>query len=80
MLFRSFQIKMGVIVLAGINMALFYATTAGKLARLGPNDPLPVAARVFAGVSLGSWLLVIAAGRVITAFRPPAWFWCGWCS
>jgi len=33
---------------------------------------------MFAGVSLTSWLLVIAAGRVITAFRPPAWFWCGW--
>lgn len=76
----AFQIKMGVIALAGVNMALFYATTASKLARLGPNDPLPVAARVFAGVSLTSWLLVIAAGRVITAFRPPAWFWCGWCS
>lgn len=75
----AFQIKMGVIALAGLNMALFYATTAGKLARLGPNDPLPTAARVFAGVSLTSWLLVIAAGRVITAFRPPAWFWCGWC-
>ena len=76
----AFQIKMGLIALAGFNMALFYLTTARKLVSLSPGDPAPVAARIFAGVSLTSWLLVIAAGRVITAFRPPAWFWCGWCS
>lgn len=75
----AFQIKLGLIALAGLNMALFYATTAGKLRHLGPDDPAPVAARIFAGISLTSWLLVIAAGRVITAFRPPAWFWCAWC-
>ena len=33
-----------------------------------------------AAASLIAWFGVIAAGRVITAFRPPAWFWCGWCS
>lgn len=76
----AFQIKMSLIALAGINMALFYATTAGKLRQLGPDDMPPLAARIFAGVSLSSWLLVIAAGRVITAFRPPAWFWCAWCT
>ncbi len=75
----AFQIKMALIALAGLNMALFYDTTARKLHSLGPDDPVPLAARIFAGVSLTSWLLVIAAGRVITAFRPPAWFWCAWC-
>jgi hypothetical protein len=34
---------------------------------------------VFAGVSLAAWFGVIACGRVITAFRPPAWEWCAWC-
>lgn len=76
----AFQIKMVVIWLAGLNMALFYLTTARKLRKLLPLQPAPKAARIFAGISLTSWLLVIAAGRVITAFRPPAWFWCGWCS
>jgi len=76
----AFQIKMVVIWLAGLNMALFYLTTARKLRKLLPLQPAPKAARIFAGTSLTSWLLVIAAGRVITAFRPPAWFWCGWCS
>lgn len=76
----AFQIKIGLIALAGVNMALFYLTTAGKLKQLRPLEAAPRAARIFAGISLTSWILVIAAGRVITAFRPPAWFWCGWCS
>jgi hypothetical protein len=61
-------------------MALFYLTVARRLRTLGPDDTPPRAARVFAAVSLIAWFSVIAAGRVITAFRPPAWFWCGWCS
>jgi len=76
----AFQVKMGLIALAGLNMMLFYATTARKLRNLGPTDRAPQAAKVFAAISLTSWMLVIAAGRVITAFRPPAWFWCGRCS
>jgi len=75
----AWQVKMSLLVLAGTNMVLFYLTTAGRLKGLGPDDTPPVAARVFAGVSLGCWLGVIAAGRVITAFRPPSWFWCTWC-
>ncbi len=76
----AFQIKMGLIALAGMNMALFYLTTARKLKRLLPLQKAPKHARIFAGISLTCWILVIAFGRVITAFRPPAWFWCGWCS
>ncbi len=76
----AFQIKMSLIVIAGINMAVFYLTTAGKLRQAVPHQPFPLAARIMAMVSLTCWALVIAAGRVITAFRPPAWFWCGWCS
>ena len=69
----------GVCVGAGLNMALFYLTTGRRVKALGPDDEPPLAARVFAGVSLTAWLGVIMAGRVITAFRPPAWFWCAWC-
>ena len=32
-----------------------------------------------AAVSLLSWIGLIAAGRVITAFRLPSWFGCAWC-
>ncbi|MEI9852930.1 MAG: hypothetical protein WDN24_21040 [Sphingomonas sp.] len=69
----AWQIKMLLIVIAGINMAIFYLTTTAKRVRaLGPDDPVPLAARIIAIVSLFSWLGVITCGRVVTAFRP---FW-----
>ena len=76
----AWQVKMALLALAGLNMALFYLTVARRLKLLGPDDPPPLAARFFAVASLSCWIGVIAAGRVITAFRPPAWFWCTWCS
>jgi len=76
----AWQVKMGLLALAGLNMAVFYLTTSRRLKALGPDDAPPFAARLFAGASLTLWLGVIAAGRVITAFRPPSWFWCAWCS
>ena len=75
----AWQVKMALLALAGLNMALFYLTTSRRLALLGPDEVPPVAARMFAAISLLSWIGVISAGRVITAFRPPSWFWCAWC-
>jgi hypothetical protein len=76
----AFQIKMLLLAIAGANMALFYLTTAQNLRGLPADAIPPSSARVFAGVSLAAWFGVIACGRVITAFRPPAWEWCVWCS
>ncbi|MXO58500.1 hypothetical protein GRI89_02950 [Altererythrobacter salegens] len=76
----AFQIKMLLLAIAGANMALFYLTTTRGLRNLPADVMPPPAARVFAGVSLAAWFGVIACGRVITAFRPPAWEWCVWCS
>ena len=76
----AWQVKMALLALAGLNMALFYLTVARRLKLLGPDDPPPLAARRFAALSLTCWIGVIAAGRVITAFRPPSFFWCAWCS
>ena len=75
----AWQVQMALLALAGLNMVLFYLTTSRRLALLGPDDAPPAAARVFAAISLLSWIGVISAGRVITAFRPPSWFWCAWC-
>jgi len=75
----AWQVKMCLLALAGLNMAVFYLVMAKRVYALGPDDAPPLAARAFAAVSLASWLGVIMAGRVITAFRPPAWFWCAWC-
>ena len=76
----AWQVKMLLLAIAGLNMALFYLTAARGLRTLPADAMPPRAARVFAAASLIAWFGVIAAGRVITAFRPPAWFWCGWCS
>jgi hypothetical protein len=75
----AWQVKMVLLAIAGLNMALFYLTAARSLRTLPADAMPPLPARVFAGISLAAWFGVIAAGRVITAFRPPAWFWCGWC-
>src|SRR5690606_3519071 len=75
----AWQVKMALLALAGLNMVLFYLTASRRLAELGPDDTPPRAARVFAAVSLLCWIGVISAGRVITAFRPPSWFWCARC-
>jgi hypothetical protein len=75
----AFQIKLGLIGMAGINLVLFTLAARGTLRRLGPDEAPPPRLRIFAAVSLVAWFGVIAAGRVITAFRPPSWFWCGWC-
>lgn len=69
----AWQVKMLLMVIAGINMVVFYtSTTARRVHALGPDDAVPLAARVIAIVSLVSWLGVITCGRVVTAFRP---FW-----
>jgi hypothetical protein len=75
----AWQLKMALLGVAGLNMALFYLTAARGLRTLPADAAPPLAARVFAGVSLTAWFGVIACGRVITAFRPPGWFWCAWC-
>lgn len=75
----AFQTKMGLMALAGVNMFVFYLTTTAKaVARLEPYHLPPLPARLVAFVSLGCWLGVIIAGRVITFYRPP-YHWCFWC-
>ena len=74
----AFQTKLGFMLLAGINMALFY--TAGFRAALQPQPAVAAVriARVFAVISLLCWFGVITGGRLITFFRPP-YHWCFWC-
>ena len=74
----AFQVKMTAMAIAGLNMAVFYATTARAVRALGPEDSAPAAAKIIAVVSLLSWLMVITGGRLLTFFRPP-YFWCAWC-
>ena len=61
-----FYYKLLFILLAGLNVAVFYVT---KLARrvdaLGPGDDAPFAAKIVAGVSLFLWFGVLYFGRML---------------
>jgi hypothetical protein len=65
-------------VIAGSNVAVFYATTARAVKAQPIEVDLPLHVKVIAAVSLTSWVGVIIFGRIITAFRPP-FHWCFWC-
>ncbi|HEX3835884.1 MAG TPA: DUF6644 family protein [Steroidobacteraceae bacterium] len=60
-----FQIKMVLLALAGINMAVFHLTAGRTVATWDKAPAAPKAGRITAGVSLGLWLGIILAGRVI---------------
>ena len=74
----AFQLKLLCMLIAGANVAVFYSTTARAVKALPVNIAAPLHVRVFAAVSLGSWIGVIIFGRLITYFRPP-YHWCFWC-
>ncbi len=62
----AFKWKMGLILLAGINVLLFSVTgMARAVAVLGPRASAPVGAKVIAGTSLALWVGVIFFGRFL---------------
>jgi hypothetical protein len=74
----ALQTKLALMLVAGVNMVLFYVFAARLVAATGADDVPPLRARIFGAVSLLCWLGVITCGRVITAYRPPH-HWCFWC-
>lgn len=74
----ALQTKISLMIVAGINMAVFYVTTASAVSAAGPDDLPPMRARLIGFVSLACWTGVIVCGRLVTFFRPPE-HWCLWC-
>lgn len=74
----AFQIKVLAMLIAGINLAVFYRFIAHKVRTLADDAVAPLTARLIALISLSCWCVVIAGGRLITFYRPPE-FWCIWC-
>ncbi len=66
----AFQLKMLCVVLAGINVGLFYLTMFRRVNRLGAGVQGPVLARLNGLVSLVLWITVIICGRMITFYLP----------
>ena len=61
----QFLAKMCVLVIAGINMAVFHLTAYQKIGAWDETVPPPPAARVAGALSLGLWILVVILGRWI---------------
>jgi len=75
----AFQTKLGLMVLAGINLVLFYRFCFRGLRIAEPTAATVQLSRIFALISLLCWLGVITGGRLITFYRPP-YYWCFWCN
>ena len=62
----SLQLKMLLVLIAGINLAAFYFTGLARATNeLGAEDSAPTGAKVVAVVSLVCWIGVICFGRLI---------------
>lgn len=72
------QTKFSLMILAGINVLLFYTTTVQAARATTAMNSAPVRAKIIATVSLACWCGVIICGRLITYYRPP-YHWCIWC-
>ncbi len=62
---RAFLLKLVLIVLAGINAALFHAGPYARVASWDVGSVAPIRARVMAGVSILLWMGIIVCGRFI---------------
>jgi hypothetical protein len=59
----AFQIKLALLLLAGVNIALFHFRALPAMLRDSRGDAAPALARVSAGLSLLLWCAVMLAGR-----------------
>ena len=59
----QFQLKLALIVLAGVNMAVFHSTAYRRIAEWDETHPPPLRARVAGATSLCLWIGVIFLGR-----------------
>ena len=66
----AFHLKVLCLMLAGLNVMVFYLTSFRQIASLGPGQQPPLIGRLGGALSLSLWITVIICGRMITFFRP----------
>lgn len=66
----AFHLKMFCVLLAGLNVGVFYATSFRRIRTLDAGTQAPFPGRVNGAVSLALWITVIICGRMITFYRP----------
>lgn len=62
---RAFQVKMGLLLAAGINAAAFHTGPYQGVAAWDTHAPAPLAARASVALSIAIWIGVIACGRLL---------------
>jgi uncharacterized membrane protein len=60
-----FYIKMGLLVLAGLNATIFHRLSFNSLKTWNENNSLPVPAKMAAVFSIVLWIAIIACGRLL---------------
>jgi hypothetical protein len=68
----AFQWKAVFMIIAGLNVAVFYLSSAFREVKTlpaGADANFP--AKLIAGTSLSAWVLVLICGRLLTFYRPP---------
>lgn len=66
----AFRWKVVFLLVAGVNVLFFYTAVFRRLDAMSEHTPPPLIARIVGGVSLGAWIGVMSAGRLLTFFRP----------
>lgn len=62
---RAFQLKLLLLLAAGVNAGIFHAGVYRSVMLWDANVATPRAAKLHAGASLGIWIGVIACGRLL---------------
>ena len=65
----AFKLKMGLILLAGLNALVFTVMEQRRVLTLGDDESTGAFTKVTAGLSLGLWLSVLLLGRLLPAFE-----------
>jgi len=66
----AFWWKVAFLLTAGVNVLVFHRVVGKRVEALGPQDAAPPLARVLAALSLGLWIAVLVAGRMIAFYKP----------
>ena len=67
----AFHFKLAFMMLAGINVLIFYSAAFREVNALEAGADAPLRSKIITGVSLTSWVAVLICGRLLTFFRPP---------
>lgn len=62
---RAFQVKMGLLLAAGINAAMFHTGPYQRVAQWDTQSVAPGIARASVALSIAIWLSIIACGRLL---------------